>query len=91
MDWGTAETSMLLTVHNLAKTYGLMPSEVLERGTTFDLYVLDVHTKWVKYQHEQEKIRQGASSGADTAQTFKQPKLSQKQLRAMMERSRSGK
>jgi hypothetical protein len=81
---------MILTVHNLAENYKCLPSEVLARATTFDLYVLDVHTKWVKYQHEQEKIRQGNSSGTDTAQTFKQPKLSQKQLIAMMERSRSG-
>jgi hypothetical protein len=81
---------MILTVHNLAENYKCLPSEVLARATTFDLYVLDVHTSWVKYQHEQEKARQGASSGSDSGKVFKQPKLSQQQLRAMMERSRSG-
>jgi hypothetical protein len=58
MDWGTAETSMLLTVHNLAKTYGLMPSEIMSRATTFDLYVLDVSTRHSKYQQD---VAQGRS------------------------------
>ena len=80
---------MILSIHNLAESYKCLPTEVLERATTFDLYVLDVHTKWVKYQHEQEKARQ--SQGKGSGQAFQQPKLSQQQLRAMMERSRSGK
>jgi hypothetical protein len=80
---------MILTIHNLAENYKCLPSEILARGTTFDLYVLDVHTKWVKYQHEQEKAKQG--QGNSSGQVFRQPKLSQQQLKAMMERSRSGK
>jgi hypothetical protein len=78
MDWGTAETSMLLTVHNLAKTYGLMPSEVLERGTTFDLYVLDVSTRHTKYQ-------QDVAQGKAPKQT---PGLTIAVMQAMMERAR---
>ena len=79
---------MILTIHNLAENYKCLPSEVLARATTFDLYVLDVHTKWFKYQQEQQKLEQG--KGTSSGQIFKQPKLSQQQLRAMMERSRSG-
>jgi hypothetical protein len=41
---------MILTVHNLAETYKLLPSEILHRGSTFDLYVLDVYSRYVKYQ-----------------------------------------
>lgn len=73
---------MILSIHNLAENYKCLPTEVLERATTFDLYVLDVHTRWLKYQHE----RQQGQNSAPRA-----PKLSQEQLRAMMERARSGK
>ena len=41
---------MILTVHNLAETYKLLPSEILYRGSTFDLYVLDVYSRYIKYQ-----------------------------------------
>lgn len=80
MDWGTAETSMLLTVHNLAKTYGLMPSEVLERATTFDLYVLDVSTRHSKYQQDR-------ANGKTPTVTKKH---STAELQEMLMRARSG-
>ena len=41
---------MILTVHNLAKTYKMLPSEALGKATTFDLYVLDTYSRFVKYQ-----------------------------------------
>lgn len=31
----------LLQVDSLGKRYGLLPSEILARGNTFDLYVMD--------------------------------------------------
>ena len=43
---------MILTLNNLAKAYKLLPSEALARATTFDLYVLDVASRHVKYQQE---------------------------------------
>jgi hypothetical protein len=43
---------MILTVNNLAKTYKLLPSEVLERGSTFDLFVLDIATRHTRYQQD---------------------------------------
>jgi hypothetical protein len=46
---------MILTIHNLAKTYMLLPSEVLGRATTFDLYVLDTHSRFIKYQEQKAK------------------------------------
>lgn len=48
---------MVLTVNNLAKTYKLLPSEVMARATTFDLYVLDVSTRFVKYQQDMAQGR----------------------------------
>ncbi len=43
---------MVITLNNLAKEYGLLPSEALSRATTFDLYVLDVSTRWVSYRQD---------------------------------------
>jgi Tfp pilus assembly protein PilO len=31
----------------------MLPSEAIARGNTFDMYVLDVATRWIKYQQEQ--------------------------------------
>lgn len=41
---------MILTIHNLADSYKILPSEVLSKGNTFDLYVLDVYTKYLNYK-----------------------------------------
>ena len=54
---------MILTIHNLAKTYMLLPSEVLGRATTFDLYVLDTHSRFIKYQEQK-------AQGNDKKQVF---------------------
>lgn len=43
---------MILTLNNLAKEYGLLPSEALGRATTFDLYVLDTSARWFKYKQD---------------------------------------
>lgn len=72
---------MILTVNNLAKTYKLLPSEVLKRGTTFDLFVLDVATRYSRYQQEV----------ADGKAIKKEHKLSQQQMLDMIKQARSGK
>jgi hypothetical protein len=43
---------MLLSLDNLAKRYGLLPSEALGRANTFDLHVLDVSTKFQQHLNE---------------------------------------
>jgi hypothetical protein len=43
---------MILTIHNLAKAYKVLPCEALARSNTFDLYVLDVATKWQLHQQK---------------------------------------
>jgi hypothetical protein len=72
---------MIVTVHNLAKNYKLLPSEVLERGTTFDLYVLDTATRYIRYQQDI----------ADGKVVKKDNKLSQQEMLDMIQRARSGK
>jgi hypothetical protein len=71
---------MLLTLDNLAHRYQLLPSEALERASTFDLHVLDLSAKWVKYQQQQ----------ADDEASGKKPKhnLSKEQMMDMIKRVR---
>lgn len=67
---------MVLTLDNLAYRYNLLPSEALERATTLDLYVLDVSSRWSKYQND-------LAEGKTTKQT---PKLSKEQMAEMVKR-----
>jgi hypothetical protein len=65
-----------LTIDNLAKEYKLLPSEVIARATTFDLYVLDLGTRHLRYKQE---IAEGRIA---------ETKLSQADLKAMITRVR---
>lgn len=71
---------MILTVHNLAKEYKVLPSEALAQGNTFDLYVLDIATKW---QIHQQKIAEQESKNPGKPIT---PNLTVEQMKAMMDR-----
>ena len=44
---------MILSLDNLAHRYHCLPSEVLERATTFDFHVLDVSVRWSRHQQDQ--------------------------------------
>jgi hypothetical protein len=46
---------MFLTLDNLAHRYNCLPSEALARGTTFDLYVLDISARYQTHLMEKEK------------------------------------
>lgn len=64
----------MMSVGSLAKYYGLLPSEVLERATTYDLMVYDIMMTW-------EKDRQDKASG-------RTPELSQEELMKILKESR---
>jgi hypothetical protein len=51
----------------------------LSRATTLDLYILDISSKWVKYQQEQADL-QGRGFGSRKAEP------SQDEMLAMIER-----
>lgn len=69
---------MILTLDNLAYRYNCLPSEALERATTFDLYVLDISTKWEQHRN-------------DVANGTSQPKqVSIAEMQAMIAKTRSG-
>lgn len=68
---------MIITLDNLASRYHCLPSEAMERGTTFDLYVLDISAKW---QNRQNEKAQGIESSTIT------PELSIEDMQAMIAR-----
>lgn len=61
----------------LAKTYHVLPSEVLARATTFDLMVADVMMTW-------EQEQQDRADGKKPV-----PQMSREQMQAMMDRVRN--
>jgi hypothetical protein len=83
-DWTSQETMMLLSLDNLAHRYHLLPSEALGRGTTFDLYVLDISSKWVKYQNDQETAKR-------TGKAPVRKELSNEEMMDMIKRTREKK
>lgn len=42
----------ILQVDGLGKRYGLLPSEVLARGNTFDLYIMDCALTFENFHHK---------------------------------------
>ena len=60
----------MISVGHIAKTYGLLPSEVKDRATTFDVMITDVYTTWEEY-------RANKSSGAVRTEDYKQDDLLQ--------------
>lgn len=42
---------MILTIDTLAERYKLLPSEVMNRGSTFDLYIMDAAMSYHNHQH----------------------------------------
>lgn len=76
---------MILTVHNLAKEYAVLPSEALSRSNTFDLFVLDVATRWQIHQHKEFEAQKGNSLAP------RPPKLTQAEMLDMIARARGEK
>ena len=72
------EVRQLVSLDRLASRYHLLPSQALESGTTFDLYVMDVAVRYERYRHE---IETGAK---------KETNLSHQQMQAMIDRVRKG-
>jgi len=71
------EMSMLLSIDAIGKRYSLLPSEVLEKASTFDLVVLDAALGYQSY------IQDKAEGKKQT------PKLSQEEMMAALERVRN--
>ena len=46
----------MITIGHIAKTYGLLPSEVAAKATTYDLMITDVYQAWEQYQQNPNAI-----------------------------------
>ena len=44
--------ALILTIDGLGKRYGMLPSEVLDRSNTFDLYIMDAAMTFENYYHK---------------------------------------
>lgn len=67
----------MITIGALAKTYHLLPSEVLARATTFDIMVMDVMATWEDYHQKK----------ADGSYV---PDVSEEELLKILEESKNG-
>lgn len=60
----------ILQVDGLGKRYGLLPSEVIQRGNTFDLYIMDCALTFENYHH-----KKAANGGRDPIPDYTQDQL----------------
>lgn len=44
---------MFITIDHLASRYHLLPSDIINRASTFDLYIMDLSIRWSNYKYEQ--------------------------------------
>lgn len=51
-DWTSERAQMILTIHNIARTYKLLPSQVLDSASTFDLFVLDTYHRYQQFMEK---------------------------------------
>lgn len=57
----------ILQVDGIGKRYGLLPSEVIKRGNTFDLYIMDAALTFENY-HNQKAANNGKPPVPDYTQ-----------------------
>lgn len=62
----------MISIGHIAKTYGLLPSEVVARATTYDLMITDVYTTWENHKSNPTDMRD----------------LSQEQLQEILKKSK---
>ena len=46
--------ALILTIDSLGKRYGMLPSEVLCRSNTFDLYIMDAALSFENFHHKKQ-------------------------------------
>jgi hypothetical protein len=67
----------MINIGMIAKQYGVLPSQVREHGTTYDLMIYDVMMSWEQYQQER------AEGKTPT------PNLTQEEMLKMVERTKA--
>lgn len=69
----------MISIGHMAKTYGLLPSEVAARATTFDIMITDVYTTW-----ERNEMNKASGKPADLTQ------VDPEELKKMLEAAKNG-
>jgi hypothetical protein len=54
----SAKMVSILQIDGLGKRYGMLPSEIIKRGDTFDLYIMDAAMSFERY-HQQKELNNG--------------------------------
>jgi hypothetical protein len=62
--------ALILTIDGLGKRYGMLPSEVLDRSNTFDLYIMDAAMTFENYHH-----KKSMNNGRDPIPDFTEDEL----------------
>ena len=62
----------ILQIDALGKRYGLLPSEVLTRADTFDLYILDAALTFEKYHHDKAMNKGQSPPGEYTVEELQE-------------------
>jgi hypothetical protein len=60
----------ILQLDGLGKRYGMLPSEILSRGNTFDLYIMDCALTFENYHH-----KKAMNNGKDPVPEFTEDQL----------------
>lgn len=53
---------MALTIDTLGKRYGMLPSEVMNRASTFDVFIMDAAITYENYKNEQSMAKHDPQS-----------------------------
>jgi hypothetical protein len=62
--------ALILTIDGLGKRYGMLPSEVLDRSNTFDLYIMDMAMTFENFHH-----KKAMNNGRDPVPDFTEDEL----------------
>jgi hypothetical protein len=63
------DTARMISIGHIAKTYGMLPSQVRDHATTFDIMITDVYSTWERVQMDK------ASGKAPSMDNFKKEDL----------------
>lgn len=83
MDPESPLARQILLVDSIATRYHCLPSEILERGDTFDVFIINSALDIQKWMTDAEEARREGKPRPPK-------KMSQEEMLAMIERARSG-
>jgi hypothetical protein len=57
---------MLITIDAMAKRYGLLPSQIMEQASTFDMVIMDAALSYEVYLEQQHRAKSGFKMPAES-------------------------